>query len=99
MVISKPFNYANFKSFKRGPVGFLFFAYVPQLHWIFGGDVIVKGRNVHRYGPFDLLGRHHHVVSKYLSLVTERWGTTFHKNEDLLKLLKRKENITQNGNK
>jgi hypothetical protein len=66
---------------------------------MFRGDVTVKGRNVHRYGPLDLLGLHHHAVSKLISPMTETWGATSHKNEDLLKLLKRKENITQNGNK
>jgi hypothetical protein len=72
---------------------------VAQFHWMVGADVIVKGRNVHRYRPFDLLGRHHHAASKRLSPMTEIWGATFHKKEDLLKLLKRKENIIQNGDK
>jgi hypothetical protein len=31
--------------------------------------------------------------------MTERWSATFHKKEHLLKLLKRKENITQDGEK
>jgi len=71
---------------------------VAQLHWMVGRvDVIVKGRNVHRYGRFDLLGRHHHAVSKRLSPVTQGWGAIFHENEKLLKLLKRKENVTQDG--
>ena len=93
------FQLCEVLGFKRGAVGFPFFANVAHLHWMVGGDVIVKGRNVHRYGSFDLLGRHHHAVSKSLSPMTERWDATFHKNEDLLKLLKRKENITQDGDK
>ena len=63
-----------------------------------GGNIIVKGRNVYRYGPFDPLGRNHHAVSKRPSTMAERLGATFHKNEHL-KLLKRKENITQDEEK
>jgi hypothetical protein len=84
------FQLCEVLSFKRGAVGFPFFANVAQLHWMVGGDVIVKGRNVHRYGSFDLLGRHHHAVSNRLLPMTGRWGVTFHKNEDILKLLKKR---------
>jgi hypothetical protein len=70
-----------------------FFANVAQLRRMVGGIFIVKGRNVQRYGPFDLLGQNYHAVSERHSPITQEWGATLHKNGELLELLKRKENI------